>query len=333
MNIGRSLRAASVAVLSAVCAHAAQPLWFNHLGDARNAFGTYRFNYVTNCAFPGTIDVKLPEGEYNSVTFTMWARFMTTNDSQMLRRATMAHWIPEIRRTAPDITEGAFGYPGGTNLDAAVSIPYTFTRHEGEYPDAVFPRGCYTIAGWCSNTITVTMGGKEITFPPGEFNKNAEPGEADDIIVSGGGLASVGISKMYPHEMFSVHGGVFDDGEMLFNSESVVTNELIFLAYRILLNQTSHVYRADLYHFDWDDQPGITNELKMPDDTTVRILSSKGLYRFGFTGHGSLDEEWELEIFDPRLHTRWIRDDELERIYQNGMEEIERRGVPRWKYK
>ncbi len=36
-------------------------------------------------------------------------------------------------------------------------------------------------------------------------------------------------------------------------------------------------------------------------------------------------------MFDYRVFPVWLTDDELKRIHQNGVEEINRRGIPRWR--
>ena len=46
---------------------------------------------------------------------------------------------------------------------------------------------------------------------------------------------------------------------------------------------------------------------------------------------GAPDGDWSLDVFDARLHTRWLSDADLDRIYRNGADEAARRQIPQWR--
>ena len=321
------LTAASLPVI------AAWPTWAPQFGDARNAAWWTGLSY-TNSAAPGKIQAVLPRGNWHALTFTMWARFNTTNAlAANTFRTSGAFWCPEpVRRSNPDITAGAFGYPSGTNLETSASMEYSFAPYPGNRPASVFPRGAYTVAGWSSNAVTLTLGGADVPLGPGPFNRNALPGVSDGIILTGSGPVAVGASgPLRPHQFFNAIDGVMDGGTQMFTPDSVVSNELVFLSYRLRLDASNHLYRADMYKLGYAGQIGQTQTNALPDDPAVRSLSSDGLYFFGLDGLGAPDGDWSLDVFDARLHTRWLSDADLDRVYRNGADEAARRQIPQWR--
>jgi len=278
------------------------------------------------------VEFGIPTGEWHGLTFTMWLRFRYPSNSVSLFPTTAAFWCPErIRRDAPDLTGGAFGYPGGTNLAGSASVAFDFQREAGYAPSNVFARGAYTISGWASNSVTVTLGGKDISVGPGEFNQNAEPGESDGITLTGSGLVSVAVSRLHTHQFFNEIDGVASEEGYSFTDATAVTNEIVFAAFRIRLDASNHIYRADLCHLGGCDPFGQTKTNALPDDPSVRAMSSGGTYRFGMTGPGAPTNTWAFDVFDARVQTEYLPDSELERIYRNGSEEIGRRPIPQWR--
>lgn len=307
-------------------------MWSPQYGDARRGADLRDLDYMQGN--PGMVEFAIPEGEWNGLTVTMWMRFRMSNTNDYSGRSanltTSAFWCPErVVRDAPDLTGGAFGYPNGTNLSVSSSIAFDFEREAGFAPSNVFVRGAYTLAGWASNAVTVTLGGKDISVGPGEFNLNAEPGESDGIIVTGSGPVAVAVSRLHAHQFFSMIDGVM--GERGITDETCVTNEILFISFRIRLDASNHVYRADMIHLGWGDPSGQTKTNALPDDPAVRSMSSGGLYRFGLCGLASPTNTWSLDVFDARVQTKWLSDSDIERIYSNGAQEIGRRPVPQWR--
>jgi hypothetical protein len=315
-------------------ARAAWPTWAPQFGDARNAAEWTAISYTNTSAQYGKFKAVPPPGSHAALTCTMWARFNTTNAlAANTFRTSGAVWCPEpVRRSGPDITAGAFGYPSGTNLETSASMEYSFTPAPGNRPASVFPRGAYTIAGWSSNAVTLTLGGNDITLGPGEFNRNALPGVSDGIILTGSGPVAVGVSgPLRPHQFFQAIDGVVDGGTFAFTPDSTISNELVFLSYRLRLDASNHLYRADMYKLGYAGQIGQTQTNALPDDPAVRSLSSDGLYFFGLDGLSAPDGAWSIDVFDARLHTRWLTDADLDRIYRNGADEAARRQIPQWR--
>lgn len=313
---------------------AAWPTWAPQFGDARNAAEWAAVAYTNASAYPGKVRAFPPPGDHAALTCTMWARFNTTNAlAANTFRTSGSVWCPEpVRRSGPDITAGAFGYPSGTNLVASASMDYSFAPHPGAAPSSVFPRGVYTVAGWSSNAVTLTLGGADVSLGPGEFNRNALPGPSGGIVLTGSGPCAVGVSgPLRPHQFFNAIDGVLGGGTVMFTPDSVVSNELVFLSYRLRLDASNHLYRADMYKLGYAGQIGQTQTNALPDDPAVRSLSSDGLYFFGLDGLGSPDGAWSLDVFDARLHTRWLSDADLDRIYRNGSDEAARRQIPQWR--
>ena len=323
-----------------MCALSASAAWVGNLwspryGDARRASEMRDMSYTNGQ--PGMIEVKIPDGEWHGLTVTMWLRFGVGATNYTARSAcvtTAAFWCPgQIRRSAPDLTGGAFGYPNGTNITGSASLAFDFVRESGYAPSNVFARGAYTIAGWSSNAVTVMLGGKGISVGPGEFNQNSEPGATNGITVSGTGPVAVAVSRLHAHQFFDEVDGVQtnESGVFAFSPETSITNELLFAAFRLRLDASNHMYRADLCHLGGCDPSGQTKTNALPDDPSVRAISSGGIYRFGMACTGVPGSTWMFDAFDARVQPSWLPDSEVERIYRNGAEEIGRRPVPQWR--
>jgi hypothetical protein len=310
-------------------------MWSPQYGDARRAADVRDLDYMA-MPNPGMVDIRIPDGEWHALTVTMWLRFRMSNTNYPARNnnlTTTSFWCPEpIRRDAPDLTGGTFGYPNGTNLSGSASVAFDFPRENGYAPTNVFPRGAYTISGWASNSVTVTLGGKDIAVGPGEFNRNAEPGESDGIIVSGSGPISVAVSRLHAHQFFQAIDGALNAETVQLSDETVITNEIVFVAFRIRLDASNHIYRADLCHLGRCDPSGQTKTNALPNDPAVRSLSSRGMYRFGMAGLAAPTNTWSFDVFGVRGQTKWLSDAELDaRIYSNDAEEIVRRPIPQWR--
>ena len=296
-------------------------------GDARNAYQRDGIAWPTNAV--SEFSVELPTGEYHAITVSYWVRFMgSSNQYQTACMETRSSYCPEpVINSGPDISSGAFGFPTGTNISGSASCAYAFAP-ESNVPSNVFARGAYTIAGWSSNTITVTLGGSDVVLGPGAFNRNALPGPSDGIIVSGSGSVCVGIAKMHAHQFFG--GFDFAASSVGNNYGRGVSNELAFVAVRIRLDDAQHIYRCDIYGPDYSALATYVETNRLPNNPTCRALSSRGMYRFGLGGFSNLPT-FSWDIFDPRVQLKWVSDDDIDRIYRNGAEEIGRRGIPRWK--
>ena len=186
-------------------------LKMNRLGDSRRAvkrldipFLSVTEGGLTNRMAP-FFSIAAPRNVKNDITFTFWARCYKPNGAPFVDGyAPMLHvnYTPQTtREPTGDLANGAFGYPTETNFAGAISIPFTFSQPTN-VPTMVFTRGVYNARGWASNSVTLTAGGKDITLPAGEFSQNFEPGEADGLIISGGGKISIAIARPRVHEFF-----------------------------------------------------------------------------------------------------------------------------------
>ncbi len=299
-------------------------------GDARYAVSEQGLEFTGSNGIPGTLSARLPYGEWNNVTVTVWLRCTATNpaiSTVATVRPLWAVYCPEpIQSSAPDLLSGACGYPAGTNFEGTASFAHTFTAEGGSVPANVFAKGAYTVAGWSSNAVTVTLGGAAMSLGPGEFNRNALPGDGTGITVGATGAVAVGVSRLHAHQYFNEaanHGS-------LDNLTMSLTNELVLCAYRIRLDASLHVLRFDILRKGENagTMTAITNAL--PDDPSVRGLSSSGDYRFGAADFSAW-APFRMDVFDGRVFTRWLTDAELGLIFSNGDAERTRRGVTQWR--
>jgi len=122
-----------------------------------------------------------------------------------------------------------------------------------------------------------------------------------------------------------IDGVVVNDGINILTPESTVSNTYKFCAWRIKLDASTHVYRSDMADAERAACLGQTTSLDVP--FAQHILSARGLYRIGFIGFAP-GTNVSVEAFDARAFHRWLSDDELCRIHQNGLQEIARRGIP-----
>ena len=81
-------------------------------------------------------------------------------------------------------------------------------------------------------------------------------------------------------------------------------------------------------HWDGNDVQGQTFTNSFPQNPSCRALSSRGDYKVGLVGlwnHDSL----LIDLFDFRVHTWWMTEEELSQTRQNGKQELIRRGIPK----
>lgn len=266
----------------------------------------------------------------HAVTVTGWFRAVY-REGWNLQVTTMSHYTPDaVRRFNPDLAAGAFGFgrPDGTNLTGTLAVdPFPWQPYEAgtEFAE-LWPRGVYTVGGWSSNEVTVSVGGESVTLGPGAFSRNVVPGGGAAVSVTGTGAAAVGISRTPAHEFFGGMNGVQQLGVgMELTPESTVSNVWRFCVWRIRLDEGAHVCRADFAPHWGAVFAGGEKAFAMP--AAARRLSAAGVYRVGFAG---LSPQFRVDVFDARFFHRWLSDDELARVHANGMEELARRGIPLW---
>lgn len=312
-------------LLLAAAARAADPsLSAGVYGDAR--WAAERSDDPTQTVF----SVTLPEGRHNALTICGWFLLKYEGSRWM---TTFASYAPEaVRRSNPSLVfADAQGFPTNLILSGAVSVPsFPWQPYPpGEPSSNVWPKGVYTVAGWSSNALTVTLGGQDLNLGPGTFNRNITPGPADSCVLSGSGPACIGIARTPAAQFFTQIDGVKNEEDNLLTADSIVTNEWKFCSWRIRLSETDHIYRSDMAGIDRADCLGQVVTNAMP--VRARALDSRGIYTFGFSGLGGGYPGIILHTFDVRLFPRWLSDDELFRIHGNGVEEMARREMPRWK--
>lgn len=294
-------------------------------GDSRYASERRETN-LFNILFP----VQLPTGRHQAFTVVAWMRAVDPQTNQF-QAITQAFWCPDPQQKSnPDLLAGAGGHgAGGTNLTAlggSITVAsFPFSGYAQPDVTNTWPKGVYTLDGWSSNAVTVALGGTDYVLGPGLFHRNAEPGPAASVVISGTGMVSIGISKTPCYRYFNEVDGVVDEGGFL-TPESLVTNELVMLTWRFRVDGSNQLYRSDL------GRMAAFNELSQ---WTTNVMSesgaydSRGDYRVGLSGFkpNALD----IDIFDARVLPWWLSDAELDRIHNNGMSEIQRRGIPQWR--
>lgn len=304
-------------------------------GDARIA--AERSITVTNILF----DVELPADGCHAFTVCGWFRLVYAETTWL---TTQAFYCPEnINKSNPDLLAGVAGYPSngqwngsaGTNittLGGSITVAeFPWTPYLDPVSSNRWPRGVYTLAGWTSNELTVSLGGTQLVVSAGAFNINSLPGPASSnaVIISGSGPVCLGISRTPDAQFFSMVDGVVDGASAYFTADSIVTNEISFCAWRFLLNDTEHIYRSDIARIDIGQCMGSEQTNSMP--RTARAFGKHGIYRVGFSGVGASMRPVTVDAFDIRVFCGKLTDEELCRIHDNGVQEIRRRGIPQWR--
>lgn len=264
----------------------------------------------------------------HAVTVTGWFRAVYTSGRNYMVTTRSLYTPDAVQRRNPDLAGGAFGFgrPDGTNLTGTLTIdPFPWQPYAAGTEFArQWPRGVYTVAGWSSNAVTVTLGGASVTLGPGAFNRNMLPGDGTAASVAGTGPAAVGISRTPAHRFFGMTDGIVaDGGAQILTPESTVSNVWKFCVWRFRLDASNHVCRADMAPHDRAVFASVTQDQDMPE--TARIFSARGFYQVGFAGFSA---DFRVDAFDVRLFHRWLDDAELRRIHANGIDELARRGIP-----
>jgi len=293
-------------------------------GDARYA-NDQRVTNLTNVLFP----VSLPPGRHQAFTVVAWLRAIDPLAGTFYA-ITQAFWCPDPQQKSnPDLLEGAGGHgSGGTNLTTlggSITVA-SFPWQAYSQPEITnqWPKGIYTLDGWASNAVTVTLGGTDYVLGPGVFHRNAEPGVADSVVITGSGLASIGISRTPCYRYFEEVDGVTDG--LIFDKATIVTNELVMCVWRFRVDGSNQIYRSDL------GRMAAFNEISQVRTNVMSAsgaFDSRGDYRVGLSG--MKPHALDIDVFNSRVLPWWLSDAELDRIHNNGVSEINRRGIPQWR--
>ena len=312
----------SIVALYAVAAFAFSPYWGNvpaSLGDA--SMGYCKSGLVTNffCA-----SVKLPPGEHDAITIVGWYGHSATNSYVFYSMPMLTYTPLAVQLSNPDLLNGAWGdgITGGTNLVSSFSstnITFaTYTNHT--IAATAWPHGVWTVAGWTSNACTLNLSGIDYTLGPGSFNMNLIAGGTHDCILTGTGLVSVGIAQTPCHKFFSSMEYQTGSGVLPLTMISS-TNGIYLYSIRIQLSGTNHISSFDSRAMNkaW------TSGLSSTNDCPYRF-SSRGIYQMMMNTLNNTEIKNET-IFDYRVFPFRLTDEQLERIYQNGRDEVIRRGL------
>lgn len=305
-----------------ISCHAISPWSRNmasYLGDASMAWEYQRQS--TNFMVLG---LKLPPGTHEAITITGWYSHVYTNHH--CYAAPLLNYTPdEVQLDNPDLLNGALshGVAGGTNLTGTFSFsgfPYsTYTNHPAI--TNTWKWGVYTIDGWSSNSLTINLGGIDYSVGPGTFNRNAIAGGSGDFIVTGTGLASIGVSKTPCHQFYSAGvPDIINDSNNIYFGGASTTNGIAFWSIRVRSNGTNHIATMDSKENNkaWGTW-GYTN-------SCPKQFSSQGIYQIMFTGIQNALTGKAERLYDVRAFKYRLSDSELERVYNNGLDDKNRRG-------
>jgi hypothetical protein len=289
----------------------------SYLGDASMAWEYQKqpTNYYLDCK------IQLSPGTHESITLTGWYGQTFTN-YECAVSAQLFYTPDEVQLDNPDLLNGslAYGVEGGTNLTGTFSFsgfPYsTYTNHPTI--TNTWKWGVYTMAGWSSNSLTINLGGIDYSVGPGTFNKNGIAGGSGDFIVTGTGLASIGVSKTPCHKFYQA-SNAYSDINNVFWGGSSSTNGIAFWAIRLRADGTNHVFTMDSKENN--------KELLTRTYTNVcnKAFSSKGIYQLFMTGIINISNKSEI-YYDVRAFKYRLSDVEIERVYNNGLDDKTRRG-------
>lgn len=293
-------------------------------GDARRA--DLSATVQTNVAWL----VKLPPGDFDAFTVTAWLRLVDLSGGSSI--TLYSFWCPDvIQRIRPDLAAEAFGCTNGITLAGTITITnFPWQRYPlGSASSNSWPKGCYNIVGWSSNAVQLSLGGITNTFGPGSFDRAMLPGSADSASLTGTGPARIGISQTPSHEFFSTAKREVGSSGETFSDNELVTNELVFCAWKIALNADHHLSCHALSGMSAYAPCTVITTNAMP--AVSRSLSGSGYYRIGLWGRMISGTSFNVELFDARVFPRALSDIDLARIHANGVQEIARRQIPRWK--
>lgn len=318
--------------LIAVVSHGAQTLWrmASPHGDARFAKSA---TYATDDGRDNLWPISLPPGQHEAFTVTGWVRLVYDSKNLGVMLTTSALWCPDAIQTSnPDLLAGAAGHgTAGTDLTStggAITVAeFPFSAYTDATLLAIYPRGVYTVDGWASNTVTVTLGGTDYSVGPGSFNHNVLPGPSGSCVISGAGPVAIGISRTPGHRFFNETDGVNSTEDQGLTKDSILTNEIAFITFRFRsIGGGKQVYQSTLGRLD---NHSALSQIKT-NDMPVARYSSKGLYKVGVAGLGGGVAK-TFDFFDFRVVPWWMTDRETQAVWNNGAVEISRRGIPQWR--
>lgn len=301
-------------------------------------YGDSRYGYLyrnTNSTTPDVLHrVILPTGQHEGFTVCAWMRLKSVSGASGWM-TTHAMWCPEpVIKTAPDLLAGigAHGITGGTNLTdlggviTVSNFPFsTYTNPLLASVTSTWPRGVYTIDGWASNTVVISLGGTDYTWPAGRVHGNRTPGPTDAVTISGTGLVSIGISQTPCYRYFDEMDGVSTNNTKL-TPESCISTQITFCVWRFGISGGVQIYRSDIGRMAAFNE---VSQIKTNALPTNGCFDSRGDYKIGLQGLSAAPYDYEL--FDARVFPWFLDDTELERIHFNGVQEINRRGIPQWR--
>jgi hypothetical protein len=313
-------QAASLLLFLAITANATSP-WSrnmaNYLGDASMAWEYQR--QATNNYLQ--VDVKLSEGTHDAITLTGWYSMSFTNFECYV--VPQLFYTPdEVQLSNPDLLNGSLshGVSGGTNLTGTFSFSgFTYSTYTN-HPTITntWKWGVYTLDGWSSNSLTINLGGIDYNVGPGTFNRNAIAGGSGDFIVTGTGLASIGVSKTPCHKFYSF--SLLDTVTIEeFSGGISSTNGMGFWSIRIRADGTNQVATLDS---KTNNKTWIT---AVAANSCSLKLSSQGIYKLSMVGLKNSANKAE-RLYDVRAYKWRLSDVELERVYNNGFDDKTRRG-------
>lgn len=286
------------------------------VGDAR---------YGCDLSFPAQAgyqfyDLQIPQGEHEALTFLFWMR-QTVPTNTMYTTPYLSYAPGPVQYWNPDLTAGAWAHgTAGTNIAGAVAVTnFPFSGYGIAAVSNQWPRGVYTVDGWSSNAVTVSLGGTDYSFGPGAFNRNCTPGPSASAVLSGTGLVAVGVSRTPCHRFFTAYYTPYESSTGMLNA----TNGWHMCAVRVAISGTNHPFVCSMAKygsafFNWYG----TNV----SDTGAARFSSEGIYKAYMMGVRA-DTNRAERIFDYRSFSRWLTDAELERVKANAEQELVRRGL------
>lgn len=311
------------------------------LGDARKAWvkSDISRDQLWN---GGKVSFEIPPGEWHDITATFWIRNFSTNaavSALTVYQTIGLTYCPEpLQRNLPDALDGAggWGVPGGVAVSGSLALPMEMRPH-WSYTNRVtnsIPSndknrwGVYSVNAIVDAPMGISIGGVEHVLTAGTNVFNSYGGPSPFVTITGSGSVQVGVSRLYWHEYFDRINGVYDEASSVLTTQSIVTNEMVFVSCRIHLADDGHWTQDALIHWDGNDTQGMMVTNSLPQNPSCRALSSRGDYKVGLIGLGQ-DARLLMDIFDFRVHSWWLTEAELAQTRQNGKEELLRRGVPK----
>jgi len=198
----------------------------------------------------------------------------------------------------------------------------------------VFSNGVFAVAFTSDAPATLSMAGRVFTNGVSGnvcVERRPPPGWRDIGVQCGPDAAwSLNVAHCPVVRFYGRHEGEFDTGAGLmgeFRKESIVTNEMVFVAMQVRLDGTGHRYRGNFLHWEGGWEPGDTDTWDAPPVVNV---TTGTIFRVQTIGMAPPASNTVWRVWNVRVRPFWLADGDIGLIRDREAEAMGRLGIPRW---